>query len=361
MKLFDAPFLAHGLAAAACVLAAAAGALSWWATRPRTLPWERGLLIALLLATAASLLVSGGQFNLPWLLTLCSVLLIACAGMLAAHWIGTIGSGEPPAADSPVEKLREELLLREAAEQHLRNALADYRRSAADFEQFAYAASHDLQTPLRNIEGFARLLEQRYGETLDGDGQTYLRYMTQGVQQMQQLVDALLQLSRIGRREAKIEERPLGDTVRQACEQLASDIERSGAEIVAPDLPAISADHALLTQLFQNLIGNALKFQPPGQKPRVTIRARRRNDDWHLTITDNGIGIPAEQIDHVFAPFRRLHSQDQFGGAGMGLAICRKIAAHHEGDIWAEPHVGGAQIHLLLPQRSRLASREPGR
>ncbi|MGH8445819.1 MAG: sensor histidine kinase [Solimonas sp.] len=361
MEFFDSFFLVHGLVAAACWLAAGAGILASWslrAQRPgRGVAWERWLTIGALAGMGAWILLSAGQFGSPVVLTVFSVLLVACAGLLAAQWIGLTGTAAEAPPEGPLEKLREELLLREAAEQHLRTALADYRRSAADFEQFAYAASHDLQTPLRNIEGFARLLEQRHSTGLDADARMYLQYLTQGVQQMQQLVDALLQLSRIGRREARIEERPLDEALQQARQQLADEITRLDAEIIAPDLPVLPADHALLAQLFQNLIGNALKFQPPGQRPRVTIRSRRQNDDWHLTVTDNGIGIPAEQIDHVFAPFRRLHSQDEFAGTGMGLAICRKIAAHHDGEIWAEPHVGGAQIHVVLPVRTRLATR----
>ncbi|WP_051361818.1 sensor histidine kinase [Solimonas soli] len=349
--------LLHGLVAAACLLAAVAGLFATWNARQRPFDWPRAGAICVLLAIGGWIMLSAGQFEQRLLMALCAAMLISCAGLFAAHWIGHLGEAEEMAADHSVEKLREELLLREAAEQHLRSALADYRRSAADFEQFAYAASHDLQTPLRNIDGFARLLAQRYGDTLEGDARMYLQYMTQGVQQMQQLVDALLQLSRVGRSEARIEEKSLDEDLRVVREQLAGEIERLGAEIIAPDLPTVTADHALLVQLFQNLIGNALKFQPPGQKPRVTIRARRQNEDWHFTLTDNGIGIPAAEVDHVFAPFRRLHPHEEFAGTGMGLAICRKIVAHHEGEIWAEPHAGGAQIHLILPQRARLAPR----
>ncbi|MFT4046118.1 MAG: ATP-binding protein [Solimonas sp.] len=356
MEIRNALSLIHGLVAATCWFAAGAGLLAMWLTRVRPFSWERLFGVGALLATGGWVIMAAGQFNQPVLLIACSALLISCAGLIAAHWVGQVG-GDEPMPDRSLEKLREELLLREAAEQHLRSALADYRRSAADFEQFAYAASHDLQTPLRNIEGFSRLLKQCYGPGLDDDGRMYLQYMTQGVQQMQQLVDALLQLSRVGRSEARIEEKSLDEDLRQVRKLLAGEIARSGAEIIAPDLPALVADHALLVQLFQNLIGNALKFQPPGQKPRVTIRARRRDDDWHITVTDNGIGIPADQVDHVFAPFRRLHAQEEFSGTGMGLAICRKIVTHHEGEIWAEPHTGGAQIHLLLPERARLAAR----
>jgi signal transduction histidine kinase len=283
-------------------------------------------------------------------LLVATLLALASTGALLWLWRRR-NAGSPAAADS--EALRQELLLREASEQRLRGALQQYKRSAADFEQFAYAASHDLQTPLHNIEGFARLLERRSGDQLDDEARGFVAQILQGVQQTQKLVDALLQLSRIGRRDARIERRSLGEAFEQARTQLAGEIAQLDAQIVVPEWPAIEADHALLAQLFRNLIANALKYQPPGRTPRLTVHARAERDDWHLTFTDNGIGIPAEQVDHVFAPFHRLHSQAEFSGTGMGLAICRKIAAYHDGEIWAEPHDGGAQIHLLLPARAR--------
>lgn len=353
--------LVCGLAAIVGLLSAAVGALLLWQGRRRGFDWQRAGTVLVLLAASGWLVLQAGHFGQRPLMILFAVLLTGGAGLLAARWLSELGDEGEARAEPALEKLREELLLREASEQRLRAALAEYRRSAADFEQFAYAASHDLQTPLRNIEGFARLLEERYGATLAGDARMYLQYMTQGVQQMQQLVDALLQLSRVGRSEARIEEKSLEEDLRLVRAQLAGEIERLGAEIVAPDLPSLVADHSLLVQLFQNLISNALKFQPPGQKPRITIRARKKDDDWHIVITDNGIGIPAEQVDQVFSPFRRLHAQDEFAGTGMGLAICRKIVAHHEGEIWAEPHSGGAQIHVLLPARTRLKPRADAR
>jgi signal transduction histidine kinase len=277
--------------------------------------------------------------------------LLALASTGALLWLWRRRRGGSSAAGS--DALRQELMLREASEKRLRGALQQYKRSAADFEQFAYAASHDLQTPLHNIEGFARLLERRSGDQLDDESRSFVAQILQGVQQTQKLVDALLQLSRIGRRDARIEHRSVGEAFEQARAQLAGEIAQLDAQIVVPEWPVIDADHALLAQLFRNLVANALKYQPPGRTPRLTVEVRAERDDWHFTFTDNGIGIPPEQVDHVFAPFHRLHSQAEFSGTGMGLAICRKIATYHDGEIWAEPHEGGAQIHLLLPSRAR--------
>lgn len=342
--------LIPALLAAICWVLAAIGIV-----RIRALVWpaHRELVVSSVLLFAlgsAVLLTAIGQA----LLALLATGIVLCAAVLWLLQVRATRADAPRAISaSERELLRQELLLREASEQRLRAALTQYKRSAADFEQFAYAASHDLQTPLNNIAGFARLLQQRHGEKLDDDARLYVRQIGEGVQQTQQLVEALLQLSRIGRRDARIEERPLSEAFERAREQLACEIAQRQMQIDVSGLPTIEADHALLAQLFQNLIGNALKYQPAGNAPRLVVHARAEGDDWHFTFTDNGIGIPADQVDHVFAPFRRLHSQSQFSGTGMGLAICRKIAAYHDGEIWAEPHEGGAQIHLLLPSRAR--------
>ncbi len=356
MKPLDAIVLTQGLVAAACWAAAVAALLSGWCGRPppRQLAVERGMIAGLLFAVGAWMLLRAIFEVPPVLLLLLAASMALAAVTLALSWLGLIGRIEPEAPLPGDAALREELLRRESAEQQLRQALADYRRSAADFEQFAYAASHDLQTPLRNIQGFAQLLDERHGQGLGVEAREFLGYMQQGIAQMQALVESLLQLSRINRQQLVFAHLPLRLTVARASEPLRADIDRLGAEIIAPDLPELSADHGMLAQLLRNLFANALKFQPPGQRPRITVRARREHEHWHLTITDNGIGIPDEQLEQVFAPFRRLHRQDEFDGTGMGLAICRKIAAHHDGDIWAEAHAGGAQIHLLLPARRSL-------
>lgn len=341
------PLLVPALLAAVCWMFAAIGIARIW---PLSSPLRGGPVassVLLLALGSAALLAAIGQSVLALLAT-------GLALFAGVHWLRHTREDAPQVASaSEREQLRQELLQREASEQRLRAALNQYKRSAADFEQFAYAASHDLQTPLNNIAGFARLLQQRYGDTLDDDARLYVRQIGEGVQQTQQLVEALLQLSRIGRRDARIEMRPLAEAFARARAQLSGEIAQRGAHIDVSELPAIEADHGLLAQLFQNLIGNALKYQPAGNTPRLVVRARAEGDDWHFTFTDNGIGIPADQVDHVFAPFQRLHSQSQFTGTGMGLAICRKIAAYHDGEIWAEPHDGGALIHLLLPSRAR--------
>ncbi len=246
-------------------------------------------------------------------------------------------------------RLQEEILLRESAERNLRKSLTEQKRAAAELEQFAYITSHDLQAPLRNISGFSRLLAQRYKSKLDGDALEFLEFIEQGTRQMQTLINDLLALSRVGRTDSPFEKKPLGGTLDKARKALESEFERSGATLLADNLPEITADHSLLQQLFQNLVGNAIKFQPQGGKPVIEVYCDRRKDDWHITVIDNGIGIPADQLENIFAVFRRLHGPDEYEGTGIGLAICRKIVAYHGGQIWAESRSKGAEFHIQIP------------
>ena len=249
-------------------------------------------------------------------------------------------------------QLISEVTARESAERELRRSLVDLNRAINELEQFAYIASHDLQAPLRNISGFVQLLEKRYRERLDGDALEFLDFIGQGVRQMKALIEDLLTLSRVGRAgEAQLEKRPLADTIQLALKTLASQINESQAEIVINPLPSVVGEHRLLAQLFQNLIGNAIKFQSPGARPRIEISAIAEGERWHIRLRDNGIGIAPAQLEAIFAIFRRLHTQEQYEGSGIGLAICRKIATHHGGELYAssEGEGHGTEFHLLLP------------
>jgi signal transduction histidine kinase len=255
----------------------------------------------------------------------------------------------PDELEAANERLAAEVRAREAAETELRHSLADLRSAVQELEQFAYITSHDLQAPLRSIAGFAQLLSRRYRAKLDGDALEFLDYIEQGTHQMQSLIQDLLALSRIGRAEPHFEERPLGDAVERALRGLREMVERTGAKVEYEGLPAITAQHDLLVQLLHNLIGNAIKFQKPGVTPLVHIDARREGEFWQITVADNGIGIPQDQLDNVFVVFRRLHATHEYEGTGIGLAICRKIAGHHGGSIWATSDASGSQFHVRLP------------
>ena len=260
----------------------------------------------------------------------------------------------PEELEAANRRLREEVKAREHAEAELRRSLTDLNRAVHELEQFAFITSHDLQAPLRNVAGFSQLLSRRYSQKLDGDALEFLQFIEQGVRQMQALIKDLLQLSRVGRTEAKPERRPLDESLRSALNTLKTEITTSGAQVRFDAMPTVPGVQSLLTQLFQNLVGNALKFQKPGNQAVIDITAEREEHHLHLRVQDNGIGIPADQLENVFAVFRRLHNAEEYEGTGIGLAICRKIVQHHKGEIWAESNGSGACIHVRLPQESPL-------
>ena len=248
------------------------------------------------------------------------------------------------------QRLREEIASRELAEEELRRSLDRMNRAVRELEQFAYITSHDLQAPLRTISGFSQLLNRRHRDRLDGDALEFLDYIDKGARQMQQLIHDLLALSRVGRSDAAdVERKPLAETLTKAIKGLKASIDRTGAEIAFQTLPEIEANHGLLVQLLHNLIANAIKFQKPGERPKIRIDIARDGDFWELTVADNGIGIPHDQLDAVFAIFRRLHGPDEYEGTGIGLAICRKIAEYHGGAIHATSDDSGTQFHVRLP------------
>lgn len=257
----------------------------------------------------------------------------------------------PEELEEANSKLTAEVRAREAAEEELKKSLADLSRAVRELEQFAYITSHDLQAPLRNIAGFSQLLTRRYQTKLDGDALEFLQFIDQGVRQMQMLIRDLLTLSRVGRTEGKPEVRSLAEPLRQAIAAIQPDIDKSGAKIEIAPMPEVPAVQTLMMQLFQNLVGNAVKFQKAGSTPVVKISAEREGRNWHVKIADNGIGIASDQLENVFAVFRRLHSAEEYEGTGIGLAICRKIVQHHRGEIWADsPGAGGGTtFHVRLP------------
>lgn len=248
------------------------------------------------------------------------------------------------------QRLREEIASRELAEEDLRRSLEELKAAVHELEQFAYITSHDLQAPLRTISGFSQLLIHRYRTKFDGDGLEFLDYIDKGTRQMQTLIQDLLALSRVGRTDpSAFERRPLAESVAKAVQGLQEQINRSGAEIVFGTLPEITANHGLIQQLLHNLIGNAIKFQKPDVRPRVQISIERIGESWELVVADNGIGIAADQLDSIFAIFRRLHAPELYEGTGIGLAICKKIVSYHGGEIWATSDGQGTQFHIRLP------------
>ncbi|MEU2032527.1 sensor histidine kinase [Nocardia amamiensis] len=216
----------------------------------------------------------------------------------------------------------------------------ELRRSNAELEQFAYVASHDLQEPLRKVASFCQLLEKRYGSELDERGKQYIDFAVDGAKRMQVLINDLLTFSRVGRISEDIEPTRLDQPLHKALANLSSAIEDNGATIELPDeLPEIIGEPTLLAMLWQNLIGNAVKFRKPDIPPVVRIdfeRAAEETEGWQFSVTDNGIGIAPEFAEKVFVIFQRLHGRDEYSGTGIGLALCKKIVEYHGGRIWID-------------------------
>lgn len=225
----------------------------------------------------------------------------------------------------------------------------DLARSNQELEQFAYVASHDLQEPLRIVAGYAQLLTKRYRGTLGQDADEFIEYMVDGVRRMQELIDALLQYSRVGRKGREMAAVDLDVAFDDAMANLRAAIEESQARVTRDDLPDVVADRLQLAQLFQNLIGNALKFKGE-EPPAVHVGAERHNGEWILEVRDNGIGIEPQYVDRIFDIFERLHSRERYDGTGIGLSICKKIVERHGGRIWVESDAGhGSAFRFTIP------------
>ncbi|MFE9605593.1 ATP-binding protein [Streptomyces hokutonensis] len=262
-------------------------------------------------------------------------------------------------AELDASREKEEVLGRQADE--LDAQAVELRRSNAELEQFAYVASHDLQEPLRKVASFCQLLEKRYGDQLDERGLQYIDFAVDGAKRMQVLINDLLTFSRVGRLDDTREKVGLDQALDKALHNLAAAVEESEARIDRPErLPETVGDPTLLTMLWQNLVGNALKFRHPDRAPQVSVTCAPDPETpgmWRLCVTDNGIGIPEEFTDKVFVIFQRLHSRDAYGGTGIGLALCKKIVEHHGGRIWIDSTVGeGTRFCFTLPSAEEATS-----
>ncbi|MGZ3253393.1 MAG: ATP-binding protein [Burkholderiaceae bacterium] len=245
--------------------------------------------------------------------------------------------------------LQKEIDARKQAEESLKRNLQELARSNAELEQFAYVSSHDLQEPLRMIASYTQLIEKRYVDKLDTKGLTFLGYIVEGAKRMQELIDDLLMFSRVGTHGKEMGPIHVKKPIDIAMHNLVRLINESHAQITYPEtLPIVIGDTTQLTQLFQNLIANAIKFCG-GKIPRIEINAIKLNDFWELTVKDYGIGIEQEHFERIFVIFQRLHGRSEYPGSGIGLAICKKIVERHGGHIWVESVVGtGTTFHFTL-------------
>jgi signal transduction histidine kinase len=261
----------------------------------------------------------------------------ACRRITDGHFDEKIVPSGPKdirAIATDVENMRQRIVADLDASQSARELLdeqtVELRRSNAELEQFAYVASHDLQEPLRKVASFCQLLEKRYGDQLDERGTEYIAFAVDGAKRMQVLINDLLTFSRVGRLNATYTDVQLDESLDAAIDNLSTAIEESGADVVrSAPLPAVFGDPTLLTMLWQNLIGNAMKFRRPDEPPRVAIDCQPGTDEhlgeWSFSVSDNGIGISEEFVDKVFVIFQRLHAREVYSGTGIGLALCKKI------------------------------------
>jgi light-regulated signal transduction histidine kinase (bacteriophytochrome) len=215
--------------------------------------------------------------------------------------------------------------------------------------EFAYAASHDLQEPLRTVQSFAGLLERKYGDAFDDKGRYWLQVMVDGIQRMRVLIDDLLAYSRVGSNDVResVDTRALVTTL---LDDMRASIAEAGAEIHVGDLPRVVASELELKQVFQNLISNGLKFRRPGVTPRVRIAAAPADPGWSFTVADNGIGIDPAHYERIFGMFQRLHTREQYPGTGIGLALVKKIIERHGGTITVQSTPGeGTEFRFTIP------------
>ncbi len=239
-----------------------------------------------------------------------------------------------------------------ASEEQLQQLAAELRRSNQDLQQFAYATSHDLQEPLRMITGYLQLVDRRFKDQVPQQVNEFIDYALAGAGNMQQLILDLLSYARIGSVEPDFQRIPLQLALDDALRNLAHRITESDAVIDQHSMPEVVGDRSQLTQLFQNLIGNALKFRKPDEPPHIVITAESKPDGfWHISISDNGIGMADEDTERIFAVFQRLHSRDDYPGSGIGLASCKRIVERHGGTIRASSEVGrGTTIVFTIPK-----------
>ena len=231
----------------------------------------------------------------------------------------------------------------------------ELERSNRDLKEFACTVSHDLQEPLRVVAGFVKLLAKRYKGSLDSHADEFIDYTVDGVKRMQSMIKDLLEYSQAGTGAKKFGPTDVSIVIEQAVSNLKAAIEESGASIAYDAMPDVTADAPQLVRLFQNLIGNAIKFS--AEQPDIRISAKKEGCWWTFSVRDNGIGMDPGNTEKIFVLFRRLHTKfDDYPGTGIGLAICRKIVERHGGKIWVESEPGkGSTFMFTMPAKAQAA------
>jgi PAS domain S-box-containing protein len=270
-------------------------------------------------------------------------------GILVTAAIRNISARKKSEEDNAQLELRVEERTKQLA-----NANRVLERSNIELQQFAYVASHDLQSPLRSISGFVQLLKIEYENKLDEQAADWIRRTIQATEQMQNLIRGVLAYSRVDSRSRPFMPIPFLDVFNDVVALLEPSIQDAGGQVTHGDLPVVIGDRSQFVQLMQNLIGNGLKYH--GDKsPHVHVSAERKGNEWTFSVRDNGIGIDAKYYESVFEIFKRLHDQKEYPGTGIGLAVCRRVVNRHGGRIWVESEAGlGSAFHFTLPEGSAI-------
>ncbi len=236
------------------------------------------------------------------------------------------------------------------ADKVLQEQAIELTRSNAELEQFAYIASHDLQEPLRVISGYVNLLEERYGDQIDQDGREFIAYTTDAVHRMRNLINDLLEYSRVESDGNPFENVDCNQALANALADLEVSIDETSAEVTHDKLPEFDGDPVQIAQLLENLIANAIKFSKDDESPKIHVSCDRSDERWQLSVSDNGIGIRPRYQDRIFGMFKRAHKRSKYPGTGIGLAMCSKIVERHGGTIWVESEVGeGSTFFFTIP------------
>jgi PAS domain S-box-containing protein len=253
-----------------------------------------------------------------------------------------------------------DITTRKDAEAHLLQNVEELKRSNEELGQFANIASHDLQEPLRMVASYTQLLSRRYKGKLDSDADEFIAFAVDGASRMQRLIQDLLSYSRVGTKGRDLAETSSEAALQQGLRNLRGAIEESGAVITHDPMPQVQADESQLVQLFQNLVGNAIKYQKPGT-PIIHISALRQGSKWTFAVKDNGLGIDPQYFERIFGMFQRLHKREEFAGTGIGLAICKKIVERHGGTISVESQPGqGSTFRFALEASQKKATAAAG-
>jgi len=239
---------------------------------------------------------------------------------------------------------------RKLTEMKLDEMMRKLHQSNQELEQFAYVASHDLQEPLRMITSYATLIQRKLEKNLDADSKEFFFFMTDGVKRMQILINDLLSYSRVATQTKPFEKTNLDDALDGALGNLKVTIGEKGARITRDPLPSVMCDPVQMERLFQNLVGNAMKYCQ--NTPEIHISAEKKKDEWIITIRDNGIGIDPKYHEQIFGIFKRLHRRDEYSGTGIGLAVCKKTVERHGGKIWVDGKLNeGSTFYFTIPSQ----------